>query len=69
MTDEEFCETLLREERVAVIPGSAFGDSGAGFIRASYTASLDDIETALERIERFLMRHPVGNLSTIPTTV
>jgi aminotransferase len=69
MTDEEFCETLLREERVAVIPGSAFGDSGAGFIRASYTASLDDIETAIERIERFLMRHPVGNLSTIPTTV
>jgi aminotransferase len=68
MTDEEFCEALLREERVAVIPGSAFGDSGAGFIRASYTASLNDIETALARIERFLMRHPVGNLATMPTT-
>lgn len=56
LTDEEFCELLLREERVAVVPGSAFGASGAGFIRASYTASYANIERALERIERFVAR-------------
>lgn len=67
LTDEEFCETLLREERVAVVPGSAFGSSGAGFVRASYTASYANIERALERIERFVARHglivPVEALS------
>ncbi|GAB4513655.1 MAG: aminotransferase class I/II-fold pyridoxal phosphate-dependent enzyme [Anaerolineae bacterium] len=57
LTDEAFCEQLLQEDRVAVIPGSAFGDSGAGFIRASYTNSYENIERALERIERFLERH------------
>jgi aminotransferase len=57
MTDEEFCETLLLEERVAVVPGSAFGESGDGFIRASYTSSEDNIRRALERIERFMIRH------------
>ncbi|MDX2160832.1 MAG: aminotransferase class I/II-fold pyridoxal phosphate-dependent enzyme [bacterium] len=57
MTDEQFCERLLREERVAVVPGSAFGRSGSGFIRAAYTASYADIETALERLARFMRRH------------
>lgn len=57
MTDEEFCETLLHEERVAVIPGSAFGESGNGFIRASYTSSEENIRKALERIERFMINH------------
>lgn len=57
MTDEDFCEHLLLEERVAVVPGSAFGASGAGFIRASYTNSEDNIEKALERLARFMMRH------------
>ncbi|MCU0474995.1 MAG: aminotransferase class I/II-fold pyridoxal phosphate-dependent enzyme [Anaerolineae bacterium] len=56
MDDETFCEQLLIEERVAVIPGSAFGASGRGFIRASYTAAYEDIERALERIERFLVK-------------
>lgn len=56
MTDDVFCERLLLEERVAVVPGSAFGASGAGFIRASYTASRENIEIALERIERFLVK-------------
>jgi len=56
MTDEEFCEALLMEERVAVIPGSAFGQSGKGFIRASYTTAYEDIEKALERIENFMMK-------------
>lgn len=57
MTDEEFCERLLLEERVAVIPGSAFGDSGTGFVRASYTSSEDNIREALARIERFMVNH------------
>jgi aminotransferase len=57
LTDEAFCELLLREDRVAVIPGSAFGASGTGFIRASYTSSYENIETALERMGRFMQRH------------
>jgi aminotransferase len=57
MNDEDFCETLLREEQVAVVPGSAFGASGAGFVRASYTNSYENIETALERMQRFMVRH------------
>jgi aminotransferase len=57
LSDEEFCEALLREERVAVIPGSAFGESGRGFVRASYTSSYENIEAALERITRFMQRH------------
>lgn len=57
MTDEEFCERLLYEERVAVVPGSAFGRSGDGFIRASYTNSYENIEQALERLRRFMQRH------------
>jgi len=57
MDDENFCETLLREEQVAVVPGSAFGASGAGFVRASYTNTYENIEQALERMQRFMVRH------------
>ncbi|GAB4315518.1 MAG: aminotransferase class I/II-fold pyridoxal phosphate-dependent enzyme [Phototrophicales bacterium] len=57
MTDEAFCEALLKEERVAVIPGSAFGESGRGFIRASYTNSYENIQEALNRMERFMVKH------------
>jgi aminotransferase len=57
MTDEEFCDRLLYEEQVAVIPGSAFGRSGTGFVRASYTNTEENIELALERIARFMHRH------------
>jgi len=56
MSSEEFCERLLTEERVAVIPGDAFGPSGAGYVRVCYAASLDKIEAALERIERLVRR-------------
>ncbi len=56
-TDAEFCELLITEDRVAMIPGSAFGESGAGFVRASYASSIENIEEALERITRFLQRH------------
>ena len=54
MTSEEFCEKLLWAEKVAVVPGTAFGESGEGFIRASYCYSTEHILEALSRIERFL---------------
>lgn len=54
LTSEEFCERLLYAERVAVVPGTAFGQSGEGFIRASYCYSTDHIKEALRRIGRFL---------------
>ena len=54
MDDETFCEELLREQRLALIPGSAFGESGAGFVRASYATSEANIREALNRLERFL---------------
>jgi aminotransferase len=57
MTSNEFSKKLLKEERVAVIPGNAFGQCGQGFIRCSYVASLEDIEEALERMGRFVRRH------------
>ena len=57
MDDTTFSETLLREERVAVIPGSAFGDCGTGFVRASYATAYEKIEEALERLRRFMQRH------------
>lgn len=57
MTSEEFCETLLNEEKVAVVPGNAFGTSGEGFIRCSYAYSIDSIQEAMDRIERFVKRH------------
>ena len=53
MTSEEFAESLLREERVAVVPGDAFGACGAGYVRCTYATSLAQIEEALGRIERF----------------
>jgi aminotransferase len=54
LSEDEFSERLLMEEKVAVVPGSAFGKSGKGHVRASYATSLPNIEEALNRIERFL---------------
>ncbi|NLN82353.1 MAG: aminotransferase class I/II-fold pyridoxal phosphate-dependent enzyme [Clostridiales bacterium] len=54
MTSEEFCQRLLKEKSVAVVPGTAFGDSGEGFVRISYCYSLKHITEALDRIERFV---------------
>ncbi len=54
LSSSEFAERLLNEQHVAVIPGDAFGPSGAGFVRACYATSLDQIENALERIEKFV---------------
>jgi aminotransferase len=56
LSDLEFCERLLVEERVAVIPGGSFGESGKGFVRICYAASYHDLEEAMDRIERFLAR-------------
>ena len=54
LTSEAFAEGLLEAERVAVVPGDAFGPSGAGFVRACYATSMEKLEAALERIERFV---------------
>ena len=56
LTSEQFCEQLILEEKVAVIPGSAFGPGGEGFVRACYAASMKDLGEALVRIERFLTK-------------
>ena len=57
LSSEEFSALLLKEERVAVVPGSAFGPSGEGHVRACYASSYAQIERALERIGRFVQRH------------
>ena len=54
MTSEEFCERLLKEKHVAVVPGNAFGDSGEGFIRISYCYSIKHITEAIKRMRAFL---------------
>lgn len=56
MSSEEFVNRLLQEEKVAVVPGTAFGDSGEGFIRISYAYSLDDLKIALDRIRIFVAK-------------
>ena len=56
MSSREFAVRLLQEESVAVVPGSAFGASGEGFIRCSYATGMDRIDTAMRRIENFLQK-------------
>ncbi len=56
MTSEEFATRFLKEEKVAVVPGTAFGACGEGFLRISYAYSLEDLKVALERFERFITR-------------
>lgn len=56
LTSEEFAERLLKEEKVAVVPGNAFGPGGEGFIRCCYAASVKDINEALQRMSRFISR-------------
>ncbi len=57
MDDEQFSEALLREEQVAVVPGSAFGPSGRGFVRLCYATAYEKIEQALDHMKRFMHRH------------
>jgi len=56
LSDDEFCERLLKEEKVVVVPGNAFGERGKGHVRACYAASLENIGEACDRIERFIAR-------------
>lgn len=63
MTSEEFATKLVQEERVAVVPGSAFGESGEGFVRISYAYSLDSLKKAIERLERFVHKLRDGQIS------
>ena len=60
MTSEEFATRFLAEEKVAVVPGTAFGDSGEGFLRISYAYSLKELRTALDRLEKFINRLRAG---------
>ena len=56
MTSEEFATKFLEEERVAAVPGSAFGECGEGYLRISYAYSLEDLKKALDRMAEFVKR-------------
>ena len=56
MSSEEFATRFLEEERVAAVPGNAFGASGEGFLRISYAYSLDNLKTAMERLNSFVKK-------------
>ena len=56
MTSDDFAMRFLKEEGVAVVPGTAFGDCGEGYLRISYAASLENLRTAMERLARFLKK-------------
>lgn len=57
MTSDEFANRLLQEEKVAIVPGTAFGECGEGFMRISYAYSIENLKVALDRIEAFVKRH------------
>src|SRR3990172_2785321 len=57
LCDDDFTEKLLYEEKVAVVPGSAFGEQGRGHVRACYATSYENVERALEAMGRFVQRH------------
>jgi aminotransferase len=57
MSSDEFCEKLLKEEKVLVVPGNAFGECGEGYIRATYANSIENITEAIKRIKAFVQRH------------
>jgi aminotransferase len=57
MDENEFAEKLLHEEKVALVPGSAFGEAGKGYVRCSYATAYEKIEEALERLQRFVRQH------------
>lgn len=60
LSSEEFAEKLLMEERVAVVPGSVFGESGEGYIRCSYASSLEQLQESLRRMQRFVQKQKAG---------
>ena len=57
MTSQEFCVKLIEEEKVACVPGDAFGETGDGYVRCSYASSMENISEAVKRIQRFTKRH------------
>jgi aminotransferase len=57
MDDDTFATQLLQSEQVAVVPGSAFGPGGEGFVRCSYATAYEKIEQAMERVARFIGRY------------
>ena len=57
MTSDEFCERLIAEKKIAIVPGSAFGAGSEGFARISYAYSIEHLETALDRLEEFVKEH------------
>ena len=65
LTSEQFVTGLLEEERVACVPGDAFGPSGAGYIRCSYANSLENVEEAVRRITRFAAKHQAAHAATV----
>ena len=56
MTSEEFADRFLREEKVAVVPGTAFGECGEGFLRISYAYSLENLKVAIGKLKVFVER-------------
>lgn len=56
MTSDEFATRLLQEEKLAIVPGTAFGDCGEGYMRVSYAYSMEDLRKAMQRIHRFVDR-------------
>ena len=56
MSSEEFAEELLKEEKVAIVPGTAFGDSGEGYLRISYAYSIENLREALGRLSKFVKK-------------
>ena len=64
MSSDEFATRLLMEEKVAVVPGTAFGECGEGYLRISYAYSLDNLKEALGRIQRFIQRLEEGKSGT-----
>ena len=63
MSSEDFATKLLQEEKVAVVPGTAFGDCGEGFLRISYAYSIEDLRTAIGRLESFIKKLRAGEIS------
>lgn len=61
MTSDEFATKFLREEKVAIVPGTAFGDCGEGFLRISYASSMENLKIAMERLSNFVARLRKGN--------
>ena len=56
MTSEEFATKFLMEEKVAAVPGTAFGQSGEGFLRISYAYSMENLKEAIDRLEQFVKK-------------